>query len=132
MDNEITAGKLIKGLLTGFLIGGAIGGAIALLYAPKSGKLLRDDISRKTNELIGEGKIKSEQLWNDTKEQVGSTLDSANDFLNTSKEKIRNKTEKVKDAFKAGVSAYNEERKYRSDENILSGQSNDSIQNQIT
>ena len=120
MDNEMTAGKITKGLLAGFLIGGAIGGAIALLYAPKSGKLLRDDISRKTNELIGEGKLRSEHIWNNTKEQVGSTLDSANEFLNTSKEKIKNKTEKVKDAFKAGVSAYDETRKSGGDENISS------------
>jgi gas vesicle protein len=132
MDNEMTTGKITKGLLAGFLIGGAIGGAIALLYAPKSGKLLREDISRKTNELIGEGKIKSEYLWNNTKEKVGSTLDSANNFLNTSKENIKNKTEKVKDAFKAGVSAYNEKRKSGGDENISSAEENENTYGKIT
>ncbi len=132
MDNEMTTGKITKGLLAGFLIGGAIGGAIALLYAPKSGKLLRNDISRKTNELIGEGKLKGEHLWNNTKEQVECTLDSANDFLNTSKEKIKNKTEKVKDAFKAGVSAYNEKRKSGGDENISSAAENENTYSKIT
>src|SRR5512147_3121085 len=117
MENEMATGRITKGLITGFLIGGAIGWAIALLYAPKSGKLLRGDISRKTNELISEGKLRSEHLWNNTKEQVGSTLDSANDFLNTSKEQIKNKTEKVKDAFKAGVSTYKETRRSGGDEN---------------
>ena len=128
----MTTGKITKGLLAGFLIGGAVGGAIALLYAPKSGKLLRNDISRKTNELIGEGKLKGEHLWNNTKEQVGSTLDSANDFLNTSKEKIRNKTEKVKDAFKAGVSAYNEEIKSGGGENISPAAENENTYSKIT
>jgi gas vesicle protein len=118
MDKEMTAPQKTKGFLAGFLIGGAIGGSIALLYAPKSGKNLRNDISRKTNELISEGKIKTDHLWNNTKEEVGSILDSANDFLNTSKDKIMNKAGNVKDAIKTGVSAYNENRKSSDDENI--------------
>ncbi len=98
------------GLVTSFLLGGAIGGAIALLYAPQSGKHLRNDISRKTNELIDEGKKKTNDSWNDAKEKVESSIESANDFLNSGKEKIVRKVEKVKDAVKAGSNAYNDER----------------------
>jgi gas vesicle protein len=117
-DKEMTAIKKTKKLFISFLLGGAIGGAIALLLAPKSGKLLRNDIGRKTNELIEEGKVKTDHLWNKAKEEVGSSLDSANDFLNTGKVNIINKAGKVKDAFKAGVSAYSEKRKSGRDENI--------------
>lgn len=124
--------KTLKGLAAGLLIGGAIGGAIALLYAPKSGRQLRYDISKKTNELILDGKTSADELWTDTKDRVGNILESTNnflhsgkdkvvnetekvqsgvnDFLHSSKDKIVNETEKVKEAVKASVSAYNEER----------------------
>lgn len=36
-----------KGLFLGFLAGGIVGGVLALLYAPKSGKELRQDIRNK-------------------------------------------------------------------------------------
>jgi len=103
--------KKIKWFSISFLVGGAIGGAIALLYAPESGKHLRRDISKKTNELIKKGKKKSNELWNDTKEKAQSTLDSANDFLNSNVVKIVNETGRVKDALKSGIDAYNSERK---------------------
>ncbi len=38
-----------KGLMLGFLAGGAIGAAFALLYAPKSGKELREEIKSKSD-----------------------------------------------------------------------------------
>lgn len=100
------------GLLISFLMGGAIGGVIALLYAPQSGKHLRNDISRKTNEFIEDGKKKTYDSWNGVKEKADSSIESANDFLNSGKEKIAHKVEKVKDAFKAGMNAYKDERKY--------------------
>lgn len=131
-DKEFTSVKKTKKFLLSFLLGGAIGSVIALLYAPKSGKHLRDDISRKTNELIGEGKLKSEHLWDKTKERVENTLDSANDFLSTSKEKIMNKAGKVKDTFKTKAGAYNELKKSGGDESISSAKENESTYNKTT
>lgn len=104
--------KTMTGFFISFLIGSAIGGGIALLYAPESGKRLRKDIGRKSNELLDEGKKMASDTWNDAKEKAESTLDSANDFLNANIEKITRKTEKVKDALKSGVDAYNEELKH--------------------
>ncbi|MDO8550212.1 MAG: YtxH domain-containing protein, partial [Ignavibacteria bacterium] len=69
-----------KGLLIGLLIGGAIGALAGLLFAPKSGRELRQDIKNKSDEylddaeryitdartkakdLINEGKKRSEKL----------------------------------------------------------------------
>jgi gas vesicle protein len=104
-------GKKISGFLMSFLLGSAVGGAIALLYAPKSGKNFRHDISKKTNDLIDEGKKLTTNSWNGVKDTVESTFDSANDFLNTGVEKIMHKTEKVKDAFRSGIDTYKDERK---------------------
>lgn len=102
---------ITKGIFISFLLGTVVGGAIALLNAPKSGKHLRNDISRKSKELIEEGKKNTYESWNGLKERTESTIESANDMLNTGKEKIMRKAEKVKDAFKAIHNAYNDERK---------------------
>lgn len=44
MSNEK---KSTKSFLLGFLAGGAIGAIVALLYAPKSGKEMREDLREK-------------------------------------------------------------------------------------
>ena len=93
--------KTINGMLLGFLLGGVIGGAIALLYAPQKGKHFRKNLSKKTNELIDEGKYKTSDLWDDTKEKTESALESANNILNTGVEKIAHETEKIKDGLKS-------------------------------
>jgi gas vesicle protein len=43
-------------LLVGLFIGGLIGTALGILYAPKSGKETREDISSKANELLVKAK----------------------------------------------------------------------------
>lgn len=127
--------NLSKGLLIGFLTGGIVGAAIALLYAPKSGKELRNDIKNKSNEfldeadkfvdgakekaaaMINEGKQKSEKLVADAKvkadelirdaERVfGDIKTKAGDAYETGKETVLKESEKIKGAFKAGVDAY--------------------------
>jgi gas vesicle protein len=108
-NKEMISFKKINMLFISFLVGGAVGSSIALLYAPKQGKHLRNDISRKTNELIEFGKKKTFDSLHAAEEIADSTLDSANDFLNRGREKIARKTEKVKDAFKSGFNAYNNE-----------------------
>jgi len=135
MDNNKTA----KGLLLGFVTGGIVGAAIALLYAPKSGKELRNDIKMKKDELlddtseylqiaktkatdlINEGKRKSEELISDAKKKATTLIGDANSILNeakqkatnalgSTKERITTESEKVRDAFKAGMDAYNQEK----------------------
>ena len=135
MDENKTA----KGLLLGLVTGGIVGAAIALLYAPKSGRELRSDIRLKKDELlddtseylqiaktkasdmINEGKRRSEELISDAKKKAGDLIGDANSILNDAKqkasstlgmtkEKLSSESEKVKDAFKAGVEAYNQEK----------------------
>jgi gas vesicle protein len=45
-------GKMAKGLMVGFIAGSVAGAVLALLYAPKSGKDLRQDIIDKSDSLI--------------------------------------------------------------------------------
>ena len=131
--------KMAKGLMFGFLAGGIVGAVVALLYAPKAGKELRNDIrikkdefiddtseymkiaKSKASDLINDGKKKSEQIIKDAKEKATSLLDDANSVLSdaktkatekfgVAKEKITVESERIKDAFKAGVDAYKDEK----------------------
>ena len=126
-----------KGLLIGLLIGGSIGAALALLFAPKSGRELRQDIKNKSDEymddaeryitdarikakdLINEGKKKSEKLISDARTKSDELLKDAEKLFNdaktrasgavqTGKKSIETESDKLKTAFKAGVDAYKE------------------------
>jgi len=129
-----------KGLLIGFLTGGIVGAAIALLYAPKSGKELRQDIKGKTDELIddaekyldvakekasliyNDGKKKSEQLIADAKVKADVLIkdaekvfteakEKAGQAISTGKDTVTNESDKIKNALKAGVDAYKDAKK---------------------
>lgn len=128
-----------KGLLIGFLTGAAVGSIVALLFAPKSGKELREDIKNKSqdfmedaeaylsnakekaSQLINEGKKKSERLVADAKEKVDTLLgeaekilidakDKAGHFAHSGKERIEKESERLKSAIKAGMDAYKTEK----------------------
>ena len=128
-----------KGLLIGFLTGAAVGSIIALLFAPKSGKELREDIKNKSqdfmedaesylanakdkaSQLINEGKKKSEKLVSDTKEKVDALLGEAEkilsdakgkagDYAHAGKEKIEKESERLKTAIRAGMDALKQRR----------------------
>jgi len=128
-----------KGLLVGFLTGAAVGSIIALLFAPKSGRELRQDIKTKSqdfmedaeqylinakdkaSQLINEGKKKSEKLVADAKEKVDALLgeaekilsdakDKTGAYVQSGKEKIEKEGERLKSAIKAGMDAYKSEK----------------------
>jgi gas vesicle protein len=126
-----------KGLLIGLLIGGALGALAGLLFAPKSGRELRQDIKNKSDEylddaeryitdaktkakdLINEGKKRSEKLITDAKTKSDELLKDAEKIFRDAKAKASNavdagkktfvdESDKLKTAFKAGVDAYKE------------------------
>ena len=133
MDGENSG----KGLLIGLLAGGAIGALLGILFAPKSGRELREEIKNKSDEyiddaekyiadartkakdLINEGKKRSEKLISDAKIKSDELLKDAEKIFNdaklkasgavqTGKKTFDNETDKLKTAFKAGVDAYKE------------------------
>ena len=137
MNNEESG--IGKGLLIGFLTGAAVGSIIALLFAPKSGKELLEEIKNKSqdfmedadeyllkakdkaSQLINECKKKSEKLFSDTKEKVDALLGEAEkilidakgkagDYAHAGKEKIEKESERLKTAIRAGMDAYKTEK----------------------
>ena len=103
--------KRTNGIILSFILGGAIGSAIALLYAPKSGKHLRQDINRKAADLVGEGKRITSDSWKDTKEFAGNAFESVNGALKSGIHKIVSEKEKVREALNAGLHSFQEELK---------------------
>lgn len=65
-----------------FLLGGAIGAAVALLYAPKSGRETRKDISRAAR-----------RIKNSTADLIDDAIEDVNEFANNLKEKAANVVE---------------------------------------
>jgi len=116
--------NLSKGLLVGFLTGAIVGSAIALLYAPKSGKEFRKDLSGKADEFLdeaekifNEGKSKGERLVSDAKVKADALMDEAKKILDdartkagdaysSGKDKLSTESNRIKDAVKAGVDSY--------------------------
>lgn len=119
---------LAKGLFVGFLVGGIAGALAALLYAPKSGKELRGDIRKRTDELTGEvgdylrsagskttemvnrGKHRSEELVASTREKAEHLMDDAEKVLTDIRTRATSEQGKIKSALRAGVDAYKTEK----------------------
>jgi gas vesicle protein len=115
-------------LLKGLLIGGLIGAGLGILYAPKSGKETREDIARKTEELLGKAKEeyekaiekskrayelavqRLEELQLSAKEKVEDVENKINEFAQQSSETIQDNKNKLKRAIDAGVDAYRHEK----------------------
>ena len=122
---------MVKGLVIGLLAGSAIGAVLALLYAPKSGKELRADIKERTDdfvedaeaamrsartrasEIVSDAKQRSDQLISDARKKAGTLLDDAERIISGAKQKsgaVAEEGTKLKNAVKAGMDAYKEER----------------------
>jgi len=116
-------------LLMGLFIGGLVGAVLGILYAPKSGKETREDICRKTDDLLEKAKeeyeksiVKSklayeaairrlQDLESSAKEKVEEVEGKVSEFAEQSAETIHDNKNRLKKAIDAGVEAYREEKK---------------------
>ena len=107
-----------------FLFGAVVGGVIALLYAPKSGKETRKDISDEINNYVkkaGEAKSKIiEKAKRFSNDMVGQTERVYSDVRNFKEgkysgtaEKIESEITRLRTAIKAAVDSYKDTRKAR-------------------
>ncbi len=96
---------MAKGLVVGFIAGTIAGAVIALLYAPKSGRELREEIKVKAKdvadnaeeylarakakavEIVNEGKNKSETLLSDARSRAASIMGDAQRILSEARSK---------------------------------------------
>ena len=112
----------------GLLAGGLLGSLAGLLFAPKSGKELRKNISDKGNEIIedtnvliesakekaagiiSDAKHKAGQIIEDSKTKLGSFIESAENLAVNGKDKVEEGVSKVRSVFRSTADALLEER----------------------
>ena len=88
----------VADFVKGLLVGGAIGAGLGILYAPKSGKETREDICRKTDDLLAKAKDEYEQA-----------AKKVSELAEKGKETVQDSRSRLKRAVDAGVEAYREE-----------------------
>ena len=114
--------------IEGLIIGGLIGAVIGILYAPKSGKETREDIARKTEELMARAREEYELALEKSKKAYEAAVKRLKEAEATAKEKVEEVESRVealtergketlldgkgrlKRAIDAGVEAFKEEK----------------------
>lgn len=91
-------GDFIKGLL----IGGVAGIILGILYAPKSGKETREELGRKTEELLAKAKEEYERALEKSKKTYESALKRLRDLESAAKKKFEHVDEDVSELVEQG------------------------------
>ncbi|HEX7415997.1 MAG TPA: YtxH domain-containing protein [Smithellaceae bacterium] len=116
------------GLLKGLIIGGLIGAVLGVLYAPKSGKEMREELAGKTDDLLSKAKEeyekaleksrivsetavkRLEELGSSAKEKVEEAESKVNKFAYQGVKAVPGNKNKLKKAFDVGVATYRKEK----------------------
>ena len=118
--------------LTYLIIGGGIGAVIALLFAPKSGKELREDIADASRKGLEKGKEAASQLGDRAGEYYEASREKANEIYQTAQGKAGEFSEKARAAaartanpfsaaIEAGKDAYTNEKRRNEVKSISEG-----------
>jgi gas vesicle protein len=92
-----------RDFVKGLIIGGLIGAAAGILFAPKSGKETREDISRKTQDLLSRAKEEYEAAVEKSKKAYESAVDKMKEFQTLARMKASDAGEKVEDLADKGM-----------------------------
>lgn len=126
--------------LTYLLVGGAIGAVVALLFAPKSGKELREDIADATRQGLEKGKEAAAAFGEKAGEYYEVTREKAGELYHEAQEKVGEIGEKAKEAvagaknpfsaaIEAGKDAYIEEKRRNETSAIKEGRPTYPVEN---
>lgn len=127
--------------LTYLIVGGGIGAVIALLFAPKSGQELREDIADATRKGIEKSKETAAQLQEKAGEYYEVSREKASDLYQTATEKASELGDKAKSAaanaanpfsaaIEAGKSAYTQEKRKSEAKSITEGRASYPVDNE--
>jgi gas vesicle protein len=87
MGNDRDSGDNISTRLTYFLVGAGIGAVLALLFAPKSGEELRNDIADATRKGIDRSREAAQQLGAKAGEVYDSAREHAAEYYEATRER---------------------------------------------
>jgi gas vesicle protein len=116
------SGDNVSSKLAFLLIGGGIGAILALLFAPKSGEELRNDIADATRKGMDRSREAATQIGNRAGEYYEATRERASEFYGTAAEKAAEAAASAREvasrqvgsvsaAIEAGKKAYVEEKR---------------------
>ncbi|HMF57343.1 MAG TPA: YtxH domain-containing protein [Pyrinomonadaceae bacterium] len=97
--------------LTFLLIGGGIGAILALLFAPKSGEELRQDIADATRKSVDSARDTANQLGSRAGEYYEATRERAGELAQTARDAATRRTGTISAAIEAGKQAYRDEKR---------------------
>ena len=86
MGNDRDSGENLSTKLTFFLVGAGIGAVLALLFAPKSGEELRNDIADATRKGIDKSREAAQQLGTKATEVYDATRQKAGEYYEGARE----------------------------------------------
>ncbi len=92
----------IEGFIKGIILGGIVGAVAGILYAPKSGRKTRDDISGKAEELLTKAKKEYEATLKKSSEAYESAVKQLKQLESSVKEKVGEMEEKVDELSELG------------------------------
>jgi gas vesicle protein len=121
--------------LTYLIVGGGIGAILALLFAPKSGQELREDIADATRKGIEKSKEAAAQIQEKAGDYYEVSREKASELYQSATEKAEELTEKAKSvaantanpfsvAIEAGKDAYTAEKRKNENKAISEGRAN--------
>ena len=93
-----------------FLVGFGIGAVVALLFAPKSGRELRNDIAESTRRGLDKASEAYDVARERTKELATTGREKAAELVEEAKETVTRQKGRIAAAVEAGKQAYREEK----------------------
>jgi len=87
MGNDRDSGENISTKLTFFLAGAGIGAVLALLFAPKSGEELRNDIADATRKGVDRSREAAQQLGTKATEYYDAARETAGEYYEATRER---------------------------------------------
>ena len=98
----------IEGFIKGIIVGGVMGAVIGILYAPQSGRKTREDINRKTEELLTKAKKEYEATLKKSNKAYESAVKELKHLESSTKEKVREMEGKVDELTELGKEAFHD------------------------
>ena len=97
--------------LTYFAIGATVGAVVALLFAPKSGRELRQDVADATRKGVDRARETGSQLSARAGEYYETASARAGELAQSAREAVSRRGELVNSAIEAGRQAYRDEKR---------------------
>src|ERR671939_550029 len=97
--------------LTFFIIGATVGAVVALLFAPKSGRELREDLADATRKGVDRARETGSQLSTRAGEYYDAATTRAGELAASARDAARARGERFTSAVEAGREAYREEKR---------------------